>query len=114
MKISNNNINGVSIIQIEGELDARSASEWNDFFSNRIEEGDKNFVIDLENLEYSSSAGIRIFLGSARESRQNGGDLRLAAVQPQVNKIFKLSRFDKIVRIFDSTEEAVNSFNVTN
>jgi len=61
-------------------------------------------------LAYSSSAGIRIFLGMARDSRRNGGDLRIAAVQSQVDKIFKLSKFDRIVKIFPTVNEAIQSF----
>ncbi len=110
MELSINYDSGVGIIKIKGELDAKSSPELTQLFSTQLAEGHKNFVVDLEELDYSSSAGIRIFLGSARSSRQNGGDLRIAAVQPQVAKIFKLSRFDKIVRVFDTCDEALRSY----
>ncbi len=111
MEISLKQINSVSVISIEGELDAKSAPELTSFFNRQFSEGHVNFVADLRGLAYSSSAGIRFFLGSARDARQKGGDLRIAAVQPQVEKIFKLSKFDKIVQVFISVDEAVNSYN---
>lgn len=110
MELSINYNDGVGVIRIKGELDAKSAPDLTQLFNKQLDEGHSNFVVDLEDLEYSSSAGIRIFLGSARSSRKNGGDLRIAAVKPQVAKIFKLSRFDKIVKVFDTCDEAVQSY----
>lgn len=110
MDIKINYTEGIGVISIGGELDAHSSPELTQFFSKQISESSPNFVADLQGLAYSSSAGIRIFLGMARDSRRNGGDLRIAAVQPQVDKIFKLSRFDRIVKIFPTVEEAIQSF----
>lgn len=110
MEISVNHINNIGVISISGELDAQSAPDLTSFFNNQFDEGYVNFVVDLKLLKYSSSAGIRIFLGSARDSRQRGGDLKIAEVQSQVEKIFKLSKFDRIVKVFDTVEAAVQSY----
>lgn len=102
--------NGIGVLRIAGELDAYTAPELTLFFKNNSRENALNYVADLEGLVYSSSAGIRIFLGLARELRLNQGDLRIGGVQPQVDKIFKLSKFDKIVKIFPTVSEALNSY----
>ena len=102
--------NGIGVLQISGELDAHTAPELTRFFQDHARENTVNFVADLQGLAYSSSAGIRIFLGMARELRLNNGDLRIGGVQPQVDKIFKLSKFDKIVRVFPTVNEALNSY----
>ncbi len=110
MKIEMKEVEGIGVIRIEGELDALTAPELTRFFETQV--GDKylNLVTDLKGLSYSSSAGIRVFLGLARSCRQRGGDLRIAGVQPRVEKVFKLSKFDRIVRIFQSLDEAINSY----
>ncbi len=110
MEIDLKDINGVAVVSIVGELDALSAPELTGFFESRVGETYINLVTDLEGLSYSSSAGIRIFLGLARSFRQKGGDLRIATVRPPVEKIFKLSKFDRIVKIFPSVEDAVKSY----
>lgn len=110
MDISIKHSDGVGVVSIKGELDAKSAPELTNFLNSQLSDGTINFVVDLEGLVYSSSAGIRIFLGSARDSRQKGGDLRIASVQPQVDKIFKLSKFDRIVKVFSNVDEAVQSY----
>lgn len=103
-------LEGVGVLSVQGELDALTSPELTQFFNTQAADSYMNVVLDLEGLSYSSSAGIRIFLGLARDSRSRGGDLRIAAVQPRVDKIFKLSKFDKIVQIFPSVDEAVQSF----
>ncbi len=93
-------VEGVGVIHIRGELDALTAPELNSFFDTQVEDKYLKLVADLEGLNYSSSAGIRVFLGLARTCRQKGGDLCFARLQPRVDKIFKLSKFDRIIKIF--------------
>jgi anti-sigma B factor antagonist len=105
-----NYMDNVGVISIRGELDAHTSPQLIEFFNERVSSSCMNYVFDLQGLTYSSSAGIRIFLGLARDSRKKNGDLRIAGVRPQVEKIFKMSKFDKIVKIFDTVENAVNSY----
>jgi len=110
MEIKIKYVDEVGVISINGELDAQSSPELTKFFNAQLAEGYKHFVADLQGLTYSSSAGIRTFLGSARESRQKGGDLRIAEALSQVDKIFKLSKFDRVVKFFPTVDEAVKSY----
>jgi anti-sigma B factor antagonist len=103
-------VENIGLITLKGELDARTAPDLEKFFAEKLSRGTVNFVVNLKDLAYSSSAGIRIFLGSARETRRQGGDLRLAAVQHQVDKIFKMSKFDRIVKIYETVEKAQQSY----
>jgi anti-sigma B factor antagonist len=103
-------VDGIGILGVEGELDALTSPELTRFFRTQAADSYLHLVLNLEGLSYSSSAGIRIFLGLAREARARGGDVRFAAVQPRVDKIFRLSKFDKIVQIYSRVEEAVQSF----
>ncbi len=110
MELSVKLAENIYILALQGELDARTAPQLTRYFHEKITLEPPQVVADLKGLEYSSSAGIRVFLGMARETRQQGGDLRIANVVPGVEKVFKLSKFDKIVRIFSSVEDAVLSF----
>ena len=110
MEMELKEVEGVAVIHIQGELDALSAPDLTRFFETRVVDKYQKLVADLEGLNYSSSAGIRVFLGLARSARQKGGDLRIAAVQPRVEKVFKLSKFDRIVKVYPGFEDAVNSY----
>ena len=110
MEMKINYVKSVGVLSIGGELDAQSSPGLTRFFKEQLEESCLNLVVNLQALKYSSSAGIRVFLGMAREMRHRGGDFRISGVQPQVEKIFKLSKFDKIVKIFPDVDKALASF----
>ena len=61
-------------------------------------------------MNYISSAGWGIFISEIKEIRENGGDLKLAAMIGDVYEVFELLEFQTILESFDTVEEAVKSF----
>jgi len=64
-------------------------------------------VLDLSALEYVSSAGLRCFMLAAKEAKARNGRILLAALQPVVAEIFKISRFNLLFEIFPTLREAL-------
>ena len=56
-------------------------------------------VIDLERLEYISSAGLRVLLLTQKRAKGSGGGLRLVNVRPPIHDIFRYAGFDRIIDI---------------
>jgi anti-anti-sigma factor len=57
-------------------------------------------IIDLEGLEYVSSAGLRVFLLTQKRVKgSGGGGIRLVNVRPQIHDIFRYAGFDRIIDI---------------
>lgn len=100
----------VTIVSIVGSLDALTAPDLNEFFNRRLAEGSSKLVVDLSRLDYTSSAGLRVLLSAVKEARSHGGDLRLAAAQMNVKKVFELSGFVNILQFFPDVAAAVASF----
>lgn len=111
MKITSKQINQAMVISINGSIDALTANEVSEFFMRQISNDHNQLVADLNHVDFMSSAGLRALLASLKESRHQGGDLRLAAPQPGVEKILKISGFISILKAFPSVNEAVTSFN---
>ena len=103
-------VDDVAVVSIKGSLDALTAPRLARFFSSQITEGHVQLVADLEQLEYTSSAGLRALLGAVKEARQQRGDLRLAAAQPEVQKLLDLSGFTSILKVFPEIDSAVASY----
>lgn len=100
----------VRVIAVNGSLDALTAPELADALKTQLRMGNAKLVADLSHLEYTSSAGLRVLLTGAKEARGNGGDLRFAAVQPNVKKVLDLSGFMSIMKTFDDVDSAVASY----
>ena len=67
-------------------------------------------MADLAGVDYSSSAGIRVLLAAVKETRQKGGDLRLTAVQTNVNKVLTLAGIASAIEQYPDAATAISSF----
>ena len=110
MEISDRQINGITVIALTGSIDALTAPAIAESITSIISRGEINLVADFHGIDYTSSAGLRVLLGAVKETRSRGGDLRLAAVQPDVMKVLKLSGFTNILKLYDDVDSALVSF----
>ena len=99
-----------TIVSVSGTLDASTVEPLSRFLAEQTDSGHTRIVLDLAHMEFMSSAGLRAILAALKETRQPGGDLRIAAAQPGVLKVLQMSGFINILKCFDSTDEAVASF----
>ena len=110
MQVSSEQSGDVVVLSVEGSLDALTAPDLGEAFSAQIAAGHFNLVADLAGVDYSSSAWIRVLLAAVKETRQNGGDLRLAAVQANVNKVLTLAGIASAIEQYPDSATAISSF----
>jgi anti-sigma B factor antagonist len=67
-------------------------------------------VLDLSGTEYISSSGWGAILGNLETVRAAGGDIKLAAMNPEVRFVFDALELDNLLKHFNTVEEAVKSF----
>ena len=67
-------------------------------------------VFDMSRVEFIDSSVIGALVGFMRKARDAGGDVKLAALTPDIETIFELTRLQKVFQIHDSVEEAVREF----
>ena len=100
----------VTVVSLAGSLDALTADQLVTALSAEVHSGRTRLVAALGDLEYTSSAGLRVLLATLKETRQRGGDLRLAAVQDKVRRVLDLSGFTSILKCYPDVSAAVASF----
>ena len=100
----------VSVISVGGYIDTTTSGELEESLKRLLKQGQFNVVVDLGGVNYISSAGWGIFISEIKEIRENGGDLKLAAMIGDVYEVFELLEFQTILEAFDSVPEAVDSF----
>jgi len=105
VNIQTKEMGGLVIVSCVGSIDALTAGEVEAALS-----GFKNIVLDLSQVDFLSSAGLRAILNSLKECRKIGGDLRLAAPQPGVERVLNISGFTTIMKYYGDTNSAVQSF----
>ncbi len=69
-----------------------------------------NVLLNLENIEYLSSAGLGNLVGLLKKSRRSNGHFKLCRLQEPIFELFEVMRLTKIFEIHDTEEAAVKSF----
>jgi anti-sigma B factor antagonist len=104
--------NHISIIKVGGYIDTTTSSELERALDSLLKQGRFFIIVDLGNVDYISSAGWGIFISEIKSIRENGGDLKLVRMVPDVYEIFELLEFHHILDVYDSVDEAINKFEV--
>lgn len=91
-----------TVVTLTGRLDAVTAPEYEKKVRAMIEGGAIRFVVDFQQLDYISSAGLRGLLVTAKQLKAKGGELRFANVRGTVREVFDMSGFNSIFQMDDS------------
>ena len=110
MEVFNEKKNGITCLRVEGRLDASAAPTFEKALLSAIKEDSSKLIIDLADLAYISSAGLRALLVGAKEIKAKGGKMILAASNESVKKVFDISGFSSIFELQDSVDEALKKF----
>jgi anti-sigma B factor antagonist len=110
MDISTKLENGIAVLAVAGSLDALTAPDLATALTQQLDAGNLKVVVDLAELDYTSSAGLRALLSGAKEARARGGDLRLAGAKPTVQRVFDLSGFTSVLNIYPDVATSITGF----
>ena len=110
MDIIEKKMGDVGIISLSGRLDANATADVESKLDSLIDAGQVQLVVNLENLDYISSSGLRVFLAALKKVRKFQGDLKLACLQPFIKEVFDIAGFTQLFTMFDTEESALASF----
>jgi len=99
----------VAVFSIIGQLDAVSSPDLEGRLGRWFEESGTRLVLDLNGLDYISSAGLRVILSAAKKMKTRNGKFCLSRLQPRVKEVFQVSGFSAIISAFDTLPAAVEA-----
>ena len=109
MDISEDRKTDAVVLALSGKLDTASAKSFEEKILGVIDSGSQRVVVDLAQLEYVSSSGLRVFLLAAKRLQAAQGKIVLCALKDHIRQIFDLAGFSSILSIYASRDEAVKS-----
>jgi len=107
MDISEDRKADAVVLALSGKLDATTAKTFEDKILGVINSGAQRLVVDLAQLEYVSSSGLRVFLLAAKRLRVTDGKIVLCGLQDHVRQVFDLAGFSSIISIYGSRDDAI-------
>jgi anti-sigma B factor antagonist len=108
MEIKTIEKDGTVILFIDGRVDASTAGALENELNRLIATGKINLLLDFEKVNYISSGGLRVLLGKEKELSKKKEGLKLCHLNPDVYKVFKISGFTSIFKIYPSEKEALS------
>jgi anti-sigma B factor antagonist/stage II sporulation protein AA (anti-sigma F factor antagonist) len=103
MEIITRYIANVLLIRVAGRIDHTTAQAFENALLPQLDgcTGEhKKVLLEVSDIVYMSSAGLRVLMMAAKQCRQQDGDIAIAALSPLLQEVFAISRFDRVFTIF--------------
>lgn len=104
------NKSGVALVEVEGEVNAYTARKLDQALKSLLDQGHNRLLLDGRQLEFISSAGLRVLLAAHREALSLGGEVRLFGLREHVLEVFKMAGFGRLMQIRDKQAEAMEGW----
>jgi anti-sigma B factor antagonist len=110
MNVSTQRFGDAVVLKVSGRLDQDTCDLFRADLSKVVETSAGRggaVVLDLSQLEYVSSAGLRCFMLASRQAKAQQGRIFVAALQPMVAEIFQISHFNLVFQVFPAVRDAL-------
>jgi anti-sigma B factor antagonist len=103
----------IALLRVKGYVDTQTCGKMLNVITGVIQEGAFHVIVDMGQVNYVSSAGWGVFVGEIKGIRENGGDLKIVQMTPEVNEVFEMLEFNRILASYDNIEEAIDDFDLS-
>ncbi len=110
MEVIEKRQDGVVILSLKGRLDSNTSGDFEKKLLGMVHQGETRLVLDFSELDYISSAGLRVLLKAVKELKRSEGHLCVFAVKDYIREIFSLSGFLSFLPTHSTLEESLQTF----
>lgn len=97
----------VLVLSVSGRLDSTTAPDFEQGLLGHLDRSQSRMVLDCTDLEYISSAGLRVILMGAKKAKLAGGQLVLCGLRESIREVLAISGFLTILSVRESRAEAL-------
>jgi anti-sigma B factor antagonist len=111
MKFKTKEIEGVTVVELEGNvMGGPDASALNDFLHKLITEKKNQVVVDLKAVSFINSSGLGMLIGGLTTMRHSGGELKLACASKKVENLLEMTKLLKVFDLHKNVNNAIAAF----
>ena len=107
MEIKSDIRDGISIVELYGNLDGNSAPQLQEEVERIAGPDCSCLMLGMKDCEFVSSAGLRVLLISAKLLKNNNGSVILAGLSDEVKEVMEMTGFEPYFKYYESIEEAL-------
>lgn len=102
-------VDGVPLLDVAGELDLYTSPKLKAALDSLLAEGHTRLIVNLLETTYLDSTALSVLTATLKQVREAGGNLGLIYTQPQIERMFTITRLDEVFPIFRGETDAVNA-----
>ncbi len=110
MEYTESQIKGVTILKLFGNLDMLNAGILKERIKESSSESEFKFIFDLGGVSFIDSSGFGLIMSLNDKLTAQGGGLKIVNVSKTIQQIFRISKISSVIKIYESTEEALSQF----
>ena len=103
-------LRGLSVVKVDGRVDSETAPQLQEALTALLDAGCAKIVINLQDVEFMSSAGLRAMVAAYQAAQKASGSVRLAAVPEFITSIMYTVGLNQMLLSYPSDQEAVADF----
>lgn len=107
MEITEEKQDEIHVFKLNGRLDSNTSPDFEESIFNAIDDGTRRIVVDCEQLEYITSAGLRVLNKTAKRLKTDDGKIVLCSMEDYVREVFEIAGFDSFLPIVSGMDDAV-------
>lgn len=102
-------VDDIWLVGVHGRLDQRVTPSLEQTLLDEIQAGHIQLLIDLSQVNYINSGGLRCLVTAWRQARAKGGNVSLFGLNSRLSEIFSVAGFDQVFQIFPDQQQAQES-----
>ena len=109
MAFEETTVGGAVLVKADGRIDMSNADAFKDALVSAVSTAKRAVIVDLDGVDYISSAGLRALTIALRAAKDAGKTFAVAALTPLVLEIFTISRFNRLFPVYGAVQEALEA-----
>lgn len=101
---------GITLVEVDGELTVGNRERFKQVVLERVESGERKFLMDFGASSYIDSTGLGALVSLSRKIREAGGRMRLTGLNEDLRTLFELTRLDTVFDLADTRAAAMSDF----
>lgn len=101
---------GITLVEVDGELTVGNRERFKQVVLARVESGERKFLMDFGESSYIDSTGLGALVSLSRKIREAGGRMRLTGLNEDLRTLFELTKLDTVFDLADTRAAAMTDF----
>ncbi len=110
MEIKTRRVDQVLVVEITGKLDTQNSGPASEEMARIVQDGNSKILLNLRNLEFLSSAGLRVLLRTTKLLAEPEGKMMICQAKGVVKEVLEISGFDDFIDVHDTEAVALEAF----